>query len=648
MNNKISRTDEAKLTGAFRKYCTKRNIPFICDVNGVTIKGWASRPDAIIGTENDDAHTKCVILEFKPTREGALNDLKRKEEYRCCKYLAAVYWNGEEMVGQKASWLKPDSSVGFNLIGAELPLNRLIDGLYETYQRTTNPIKTQIVEFTQDLIKQGQYTEEQIFNVFSGSFCDVSKPAVLGHSLGQLWDMCVQIPKENSFDKLEVMDKIVFNDATRDQRYQLGQFITEYPWTLKIAELVVEEFDKRKDFTLYEPCIGTGAITCEVITLLFRKYGKQKAEKIIKEQLLVADIDPEMRGYAEVALWNHTKKLFGQGINVKIQESNLTKDSFDLSRMIVFGNYPFNAGNDYNYLAKILRKQLDCELSHMVLMGNSTTFDPNKTQSRKILGDNFYNWIEEKYSTNDFQQVAVKISVIILDRNRKNNVEETKFDSAKFTTLEKLNVEISMISKFSRGVKYANKTRTVISNAYDISRSIEFITQKTLTMDKGLRVPLPTAPEGSIEREVYEQYTVEKGTYPKCIRRTFLAVGSFTTPDNIVVLKYYYNVAAVSSGAGVFTLKGTPEVLSIIGLIYTSQHFRKELFQHFPKCFQGHALYLNKQKSFPIPIENEINKASFERLREIGQILIIEGKEDNKLREEADRIIEGLYNGASN
>ena len=48
MNNKVHRTPEALLTAAIRKYCTKKNIPFICDVNGVTIRGWSHRPDAMM------------------------------------------------------------------------------------------------------------------------------------------------------------------------------------------------------------------------------------------------------------------------------------------------------------------------------------------------------------------------------------------------------------------------------------------------------------------------------------------------------------------------------------------------------------------------------------------------------------------------
>lgn len=642
--DKISRTDEGKLTSAIKAYCTKKNIPCLSDVNGIRIKGWSHIPDAIIGIEKDDVYTKMIIIEVKPTRDGALNDLKTKEEYRRCKYLAAVYFNGEEMVGQKASWLKPeDGSVGFSSVGPELPLNRLLDGLHEIYQRTTNPVKHQIVDTVNSLIEQGQYRPYEIFNVLSGSFCDKQRPQDLPYSLGQLWSLCEQV-SGNSADELEVLHNIVFRPQTRDKRYELGQFITEYPWTLKIAELVVEEFDKHKDFTLYEPCVGTGAITCEVITLLFRKYGKQKTEKIIREQLIVADIDPKMRAFAKIVLWNHTQSLFGQGILVKINESDLTKDSFDLSKMVVFGNYPFNAGSDYNYLAKILRKQLDSGLSHMVLMGNSATFDSNKVQSRKILGDDFYNWIEEKYCTTDFKDVAVKISVIVLDRDRESAIKEIKFDLKKFTTMESLGVKISMIPKFSKGVKYNGKRKTIVADSYITTHSVPFITQRTLTTDKNLRVPVPTAPTGSVEHEIYTTYLNEKHSYPKINNATFLAVGSFTTPDNLVVQKYFCDTAAVSSGAGVFTLESSPEVLSIIGLIYTSQHFRKELFQHFPKCFQGRALYLNKQKSFPIPIETDKNKVQFERLRKIGQTLIIEGKKDNELRKEADKIIEKLYN----
>jgi len=550
------------------------------------------------------------------------------------------------MVGQKASWLKPDSSVGFTLVGPEIPLERLLNELYAVYCRTTNPIKDQIVDKVNDLLKQDLYKSRDIFGVLSNCFCDNPRPDNLGHSLSKLWDMCEQL-SGNSSDEIEVLHNIVFREETRDNRYKLGQFITEYPWTLKIAELVVEEFDKRKDFTLYEPCVGTGAITCEVITLLFRKYGKQKAEKIIKNQLIVADIDPKMRAFAHVVLWNHTEKLFGQGIDVDIRSSDLTTDNFDLSKMIVFGNYPFNAGNDYNYLAKILRKQLDCGLSHMVLMGSTTTFDPNKIQSRRILGDDFYNWIEEKYRTDDFQKVAVQISVIVLDKTRKAKSTTEKFNSEKFTTLEEFNVKMTKLKpiiplKLLDGTSIENST-------YSIQNSYVYFTQTQLRDNKFIRkIPKPGAPHNSREFEIYNKWCLHypKRTYlsPKIYEGPQLIVGNIISPSYRCRLRYFTNVANVGD-VHLISITGNINNLATLALILQSKYFQSVLYMHFAKLYKTeYRIDINKLKTLPIPKETEENKHQFDRLRKIGQTLIIENKEDEKLRKEADEIIEQLYN----
>jgi len=640
---KITRTKEGLLTSAIKEYCTKKNIPCISDVNGTHVKGWSHIPDAIIGTEKDDIYTKCVIIEIKPTRDAALKDLQ-KEEYRRVKYLAAVYFNGNQMVGQKASWLKPDSSVGFELVGPEVPLERLLNSLYATYKRTTNPAKDQIVDRVNALLEQKQYKAREIFGVLSNCFCDNPRPENLPYSLGQLWDMCSQV-SGNSSDEIEVLHNIIFREQTRSKRYELGQFITEYPWTLKIAELVVEEFDKRKDFTLYEPCVGTGAITCEVITLLYRKYGKMKAKKIVENQLIVADIDPKMRAFAHVVLWNHTESLFGSGIDVKIQTSDLTTDDFDLSKMIVFGNYPFNAGNDYNYLAKILRKQLDCGLSHMVLMGNTTTFDKNRVQSRKILGDDFYNWIEEKEVITDFQEVAVKISIVVLDKTR--SVVQHVQTATKFTTLRALGCEFKRLEdvipiKFNDGTSFLK--------AYTVKHSVPYFRGKDLKPDAvPLRIPTSGSPGNSIEAESLNRWHAENPT--KKIREPYDIPGAGAILVNklssTTTFTYrYITIGAFPQVAGNhMVLKITaPEkgLLSILGLILS--HPGKLLQQIAVPHYTGWGLRSRMLENLPFPKETEENKASFDRLREIGQTLIIEGKEDEVLRKEADEIIEKLYN----
>jgi len=643
----VRRTPEGILTSAVKEYCTKKNIPCISDVNGTRIKGWSHIPDAIIGAASDDIYTKSVVIEIKPTRDGALKDLQDKEEYRRVKYLAAVYFNGKEMVGQKASWLSPtDGSVGFNLVGPELPLDRLLDGLYAVYQRTTNPAKQQIVEDVNFLIESKMYKNRDIFGVLSKCFCDQPKPPDLPYSLEQLWNKCEQVTG-NSSDEREVLDNIVFRPQTRDARYELGQFITEYPWTLKLAELIVEEFDKHQDFTLYEPCVGTGAIASEVITLLFRKYGKRKAEKIIKEQMILGDIDPKMRAFAHVVLWNHTEVLFGKGINIKIQKSDLMTDSFDLSKMIVFGNYPFNAGNDYNYLAKIIRQQMKCGLTHMVLMGDSATFDPLKIQSSKIIGDEFLSKIETKYTTDDFQKVAVRISVVVFDKDKTVEDIVGEYPSDKFTTLEELGVKVSYIHDMAgkiRATRFKDKTPLRL-DSYNPLYSMCFIQPRDLTTKNfPFRIPAPGAPVGSYEREVYDKWMKERGAYP--VKRSYdnlLIIAVKSTTTNFVPLYYFDKFEGVIDDATV--LQAPVGKLSISGLILQSDRFKTTLHKHFPK-FQRvqRVLRVSALKTMPIPIETATNKTQFDRLCEIGQTLIIENKTDEALRKEADDIIEKLYN----
>ena len=665
-------------------------------------------------------------------------------------------------------------------------------------------------------------------------------------------------------DKIQALHDSVFTKETRKERYALGQFCTEAAHVSKFIALVLDMFDKNKKLTLYDPCVGTGILEVELLSQLTSKYGVGIARKIATRRLKLADIDPKMIDVCKRVLFLHTEELFGEGINFDISVNDLMTDSFDLSKMIVYGNLPFNRGTDFNYLAKIFKQQMNCGLSSGIFMCDSATFDSRKAQSKNILGEDFYTWIKEEYSTNDFEKVAVKISVISFDKSRKftetikdprftslgnllkvksltskqvvghikfedetslvnvaylpehsvpylqqrnfkskridrrmpsptapqgskekeiydkwmkerkiypvistqtglcvarystvaqhvhlyyvqnltagfdnfciltgdtkyigaigliiqsiifkiklhlhfpkwqrnqhnisaiclrtlpipkdipdrlyeigqtliiENKEDKElrkeadeiieelytgldvisFDKSRewdvtlqstennFTSLKDLNIKISMIPKFSKGVRYNNGAQTIQSKEYEQKYSCPFITQKTLkTLHK--RIPLPDAPMGSLAREALDRYKKDKGAYPKIIVQTFLAVGSFTTSEKLVTLKYFENIGAASSGAGVFTLIGDKRILSIIGLIYTSRVFCDSLYDHFPQ-FQRtqRALYLNNQKTFPIP------KNIPDRLYEIGQVLIIEGKEDAELRKEADEIIEELY-----
>lgn len=632
---KVKMTKEGSLTDLFDKYCHKKDIPFFAGVNGPRIEGWSHIPDRVMGEPKDDLLTKCIIIEIKPTKEGAVNDLKSKEEYKTAKFLAAIYFENGKPCGSLHSWRRPTGELGFEEVLGTCPLNKFIDVLYsKVYKPAVNPDKVHVVNVAIKLATQ--YSQEEIFNVMSGSFAGEPKPADLGYSLNVFWSLCDKITRPG--DKVGVLHDVVFAPDTHKERHKLGQFITEYPHSLHIAEKVIEIFNDHQDLMIYEPCVGTGAIACELLTLLFRKYGKRKSRKIMKEQLKFADIGPRMRVYATVVLKLHTEKLFGEGngIHFKIEKNDLETDSFDLSKMIVYGNYPFNKGTDYNYLAKIFRQQMKCGLSLGVFMGDSATFDPRKAQSKKVLGEDFYTWIKEEYSTTDFKEVAVKISVISFDRGRKS-VQSVM--NAKFVSLgSKLSISRPFNFIGCDYIRFKDKT-PIYSTAYNPANSIPYLHQKELELDIDVyekRVPDPEAPAGSKEREIYERWMKERGKYPPIKVRSFLGIGVYTKSNKIPV-RYFKNLAAILTSINV--VEGNEKLLGVVGLIFTSIKFTTALYKYFPLWHSANALYTTNMKKFPIP------KNIPDRLYEIGEELIIKGKEDQALRDEADGIVEELYKG---
>ena len=643
----VKSTEEAQLRDLIKIYCVKHNIPmFPSGTNGVTIQGWSIKPDEVMGKPGDDLLTKCIIFETKPTKyglKGAVTDLQSKEEYKAAKFLAAVYYENGKPCGSLHSWRNPKGKLGFEEVLPTQPLDKFINELYtKVYKPAINPVKMRIVN---EAIKlTGQYTSKEIFSIMSGSFTSQENPGNLPYSLNGFWSLCDEINRP--LDKTEILHDIVFAPDTHKERHKWGQFITEYPHSLKIAEKVVEVFDEHQDLTIYEPCIGTGAIACEVLTLLFRKYGKKKSQKIMTEQMKFADIGPRMRAYAEVVLYNHTEKLFGNGIRFTIEKNDLETDSFDLSKMIVYGNYPFNKGTDYNYLAKIFRQQIKCGLSLGIFMGDSATFDSRKVQSRKILGEDFYTWIKEEYSTNDFKDVAVKISVVSFDRSRKK-VQRGTINTS-FTTLKDLGVKILYVHDFAgkiRATRFTDKTPLRRSD-FTPTNSMCFIQPRDLTTkDFSFRIPKEDAPVGSRECEVYKKWLVDRKAYPKKRKyNNLLIIAVKATTNNFVPMHYFDTFEGVIDDATV--LQAPTNMLCIVGLILQSNYFQQTLYKHFPK-FQRvqRVLRVNKLKTLPIPKETGDNKDQFNRLREIGQTLIIEGKEDEALRKEADKIIEELYKG---
>lgn len=629
-------TPEGRLTGAIDKYCYSHKYPLIAGVNGPRVKGWANIPDRIMGKETDDVYTKCILIEIKGTKESTIKDLLTKKEYKDVKYLAAIYYDNQgNMCGSLHSWRKPKGKLDLEEIKTTTPLGEFLDYLYNNvYLVATNPNIIQVTNDVYEAEKQG-HSFEDILNVISGSFVDKTFSVPLDFSLEKLRKSCDKLKRP--CDKIEVLHRLMFTESTRDERYKLGQFITEYPHSLHIAEEVIKIFDKHQGLVIYESCVGTGAIAEQLLILLYRKYGKRKALKIIKEQLRFADIDSKMRKYARTVLYLRTKELFGQGIHFKIEKNDLETDSFDLSKMIVYGNYPFNKGSDRNYLARLFKQQIKCGLSLGVFMGNIGTFDPRKVQPHKILGDEFYNYIEEKYTTNDFKKVACSICIVVFDKDRKTN--KSMIDMERFTTLENFEVDsINYLPNFmpAKGAKFQDKS-TLYSEHYNPTNSIPYIRQTDLVVHQvKFYIPSPNAPEGSKEKEVYDCWMEEWKYYPKIEKHTCLAVGSFTTASKLVRLEYFNEYCCVSSG--VYEMKGNKQALGIIGLILQSSTFVNKLYMHFPPWQKTqYAVYANKLKTLPIP------KNIPERLYEIGQKLIIEGKEDKKLRQEADEIIEQLY-----
>lgn len=627
---KTTMTQEGRLTDAFDKYCHKHNIPFCSGVNGPGIEGWSKKPDRVLGTENDDLLTKSIAIEIKPKKVDAFKDLA-KEKYKTFKYLGAIYFKDNESYGCLCSWHDPNLPPGFQEI-IEYPLEQFIKFLYEqVYKKAINSLKFQIISEAMCFVNTKRFTEEQVFNVMSGSFTNNSIQTPLDHSLGKFYKKCCKVMR--SIDKIEIMHGVKFAKGTYDERYQLGQFITEWPYTLHIAEKVVELFDKNTIKTIYEPCIGTGAITKELLTLLNKKYGSRKAKKIMLTQMKFADIDPSMRAFAEVVLYVHTEELFGEGIYFNIESSNLKTDDFDLSNMIVYGNYPFNKGKDYNYLAKILRQQYNSGLVCGCFIINTLTIDPRKIQSKKILGD-FLNHVKVLKKLK-FDGVAVDISLIEYNENIKKEKENVVM-LGNFVPLKSL-VIIHNTAGFIGGTKFKDGS-FIYRQKLDYGTPL--IQQKDLwdSNPTESKIPLPNSPVDSEAQELYTRFIKEGKSFPKIPEaKDQLLVGRYTTTAKHVLLRYFKNFKAVDSGGTMRSLTGTSNVLGAVGLILQSLTFKTKLHKYLPKFMKTQKKLAGDFQILPIP------KNIPQRLCDIGLEVIIKGNENKELRAEADKIIEELY-----
>lgn len=631
------KTPEGQLTEAVDKYCYSHKYPLIPGVNGPRVKGWASIPDRIMGKETDDVYTKCILIEIKETKENTIKDLNKKE-YKDVKYLAAVYYdNLKNMCGSLHSWRNPTGKLELEEIRSTTPLEEFLDYLYNNiYLVATNPNVIQVIDAVYEAEKQG-HSFEDILNVFSGSFTDTSFLEPLDFSLEELRKSCDKLKRP--CDKIEVLHNLMFSENTRDERYKLGQFITEYPYSLYVAEEVIKIFDEHQDLTIYEPCVGTGAIAEQLLILLYRKYGKKRSYKIMQEQLEFADIDPKMRTFAHIVLYLRTKELFGQGIHFKIEKSDLETDSFNLSKRIIYGNYPFNKGTDYNFLARIFHQQEQCGLKYGVFISDKATIDPRKNQSKKILGENFYKHIQKILDV-AFKEVSCPTLLFVYDNTKiDKSIQDISVVSSNFIILKDFGVRVDMPPGFNKCYKFKDGSK-IFKDTYDRINSILFVHQKDLGSKKEIqnRIPSPNAKVGSLEAEVYTRWMEEVKEYPNIEQIPFQVLfGKFINSNSKEIKFSVFKDSQICGTHTMIRMVGDPIKLGVVVFLLTSSTFKAKLFKKFPIEHGQIGLRVKILNELPIP------KNIPERLYEVGQKFIIEGKEDDELRKEADEIIEELY-----
>jgi len=629
---KIHKTDEEKLNEIVDEYTRAHKIPWQGrgSTNGVNVTGWGHIPDRILGKEEDDVCSKCVVIEIKPKKEQALKDLQ-KPEYNSVKHKACFYFDNQgDVVG---TYISVNDVI-------ELPFNKLVDHLYNNiYLPSNNPLVAQCVNHYFELTKS--YTREEIFNVMASSFTNTPIQFDLHYSIKEFKEKYCDLIT-NTEDKLTVFNNIVFGNTseqiktTRDKRHKLGQYITEYPHTIEVAKKVVEIFSRDENLIIDERCVGTAAIAVEVVKMLYAKYNKTKAYKIMKYQLKFADIDASMRSIARVALFLQTEKLFGKGKGIlfDIEKSDLEHDKIDLSNRIVYGNLPFNKGKAHLYLPRILNQLENCEMRYGVFIVSSQSINPTKGPAKKILGNAFYEKIED-FREKDFKTYNIATRFIEYDKSKKSS--PTRILSSNFVLLKNLaNIELLASFMSKGGNRFKDKT-LLYSKEYDHKYSIPLLRQTDLhTNEIVCRVPSPNAPMGTKERELYERYAVEKGKYVIPTSSTFLAVG-YTTPRGTPPVKFYTNLSCF--GTYLFQIFGNEKLLGVVGVILQSLVFKTKLSKGWIVMKDTPNVQLSKSRLKELPIPKNIPQ----RLYDIGQQLIIEGKEDEELRKEADKIIEELY-----
>jgi len=431
--------------------------------------------------------------------------------------------------------------------------------------------------------------------------------------------------KENFVPQHEFTKDLIMYLKDHKKRYKLGQFFTVNEHARKIAEKVWE-VHLRTGLKMKESTVGTGAITIELIRIIKQAKGSEWRDYCKRFLLPPSDIDPVFANVAE-------QLINAEGLDYKVE----VKDVFDIKKFdwIEYGNPPYNAGSDYLYLARMVAHMIDNGLKHFVFMTNATLVDENTAQRKRILGEEFYERVTE-FLEKDIKNYGCSVAFVEYNVNIVNAKKEV-FDSGKFTKLKAVVESIKTLSSVftTRGNKFEDKT-PLYSTDYNIEYSIPFLRQTDVsTRTIKYRVPSPTAPVGTKEKEMYEKYVKEKEPYKSEVL-TGLVVSVVTTSKKEISLKYVENFECISNNLR-FIL-GDKSTTGVLGLILTSGVFSSKLYKHFTEWQKSQRQITKTQlEQFPIP------KQIPQRLYDIGQQLIIEGKEDEELRKEADKIIEELY-----
>lgn len=422
----------------------------------------------------------------------------------------------------------------------------------------------------------------------------------------------------------ELAKEIIEHIKDHKNRHKLGQFFTKSPHARKVAEKVWE-VHQRTGLKMKESTVGVGAITIELIKIIKQKHEGVWREYCQRFLLPPSDISDIFAPVAEALIKE-------EGLDYKVE----VKDVFNIKKFdwIEYGNPPYNAGSDYNYLARMVKHMLDCGLKHFVFMTNTTLVDNRMLQQKKILekdGKEFYTHIQH-FLEDDIENYGCRVAFVEYDINKiTNNVSHNE----NFNELQNL-VNITQ-KAYTESIKFKNGAK-LYSDDFNPQESYPFLRQSDITTGcVKYRIPKPDASIGSKEREIYTKWAVERKTYPKITTQTFLALHPFTTSTMSVAVKYFENYQYASYG-NVKAILGEPKILGCLGLILQSSIFKKVLNSHFPKWQKNQvALYTNKLKTMPIP------KNIPQRLYDIGLEVIIKGNENKELRLEADKIIEELY-----